>query len=422
MSFVHFKEATMLRFSLISLSLLFLTACPQDDPVLEEPGPVLISDEGNDLAMIAMVGNAMAVQGGSVHVVWASSIVQGHDEVYYGRSLDGGVTWDSAVRLTDAVGSVRQPLIRAWEENLYVVWRDMRDKAEGEVYFKSSKDNGSTWGEDTRLTNDDKKSALPTITVAGETVYVAWEHYEPKCSVHFRRSLDGGETWSKSIQITGQQEEGGPALAVGDGGVLHFVYASQKDSDETNGYNWELYHRMSEDQGKSWNDPVRLTYDKIGDSRFPVLAASSGTLHVVWWDDRNDTSIPHFGYPPINPEADHNFEIYYKRSSDNGVTWETDVRLTTAKGVGRAPAVISSVDDVYIAWQDNRDGNEEIYFKSSQDGGMSWSADERLTEDLAVSQSPSIAIDSVGNRHVTWSDKREGSYQVYFEKGAVLGK
>ena len=36
---------------------------------------------------------------------------------------------------------------------------------------------------------------------------------------------------------------------------------------------------------------------------------------------------------------------------------------------------------MHVVWHDYRDGNSEIYYKRSIDGGVSWSADMQLTED-----------------------------------------
>lgn len=65
--------------------------------------------------------------------------------------------------------------------------------------------------------------------------------------------------------------------------------------------------------------------------------------------------------------------------------WEPDVRLTddpsssllcTSPGTH---SIAASGDSIHVVWSDNRDGNDEIYYKRSVDGGLTWGDDIRLT-------------------------------------------
>jgi hypothetical protein len=122
----------------------------------------------------------------------------------------------------------------------------------------------------------------------------------------------------------------------------------------------------------------------------PSLAVSSPTVHVVWHDYR-----------------DGNWEIYYKRSPNGGISWETDTRMTDAIGDSDYPSVAVSGSVVHVVWYDSRDGNYEIYYKRSTDGGINWEADTRLTNYDGESDHPSVAV-SGSVVHVVWRDKRDG--------------
>ena len=78
-------------------------------------------------------------------------------------------------------------------------------------------------------------------------------------------------------------------------------------------------------------------------------------------------------------------EIYYKRSTDAGVNWGTDTRLTNNTADSWYPSVAVSGSVVHVVWDDNRDGNSEIYYKRSTDAGVNWGADTRLTNNTAYS-------------------------------------
>lgn len=81
-------------------------------------------------------------------------------------------------------------------------------------------------------------------------------------------------------------------------------------------------------------------------SNNPVVFVSYPIVHLAWHDER-----------------DGNKEIYYKRSTDGGLTWSADTRLTNAAGISGRPAISVSGQALHLAWYDERDGNAELYYK-----------------------------------------------------------
>ncbi len=133
------------------------------------------------------------------------------------------------------------------------------------------------------------------------------------------------------------------------------------------------------------------------------VAASGNFVHVIWFDDR-----------------DGNYEIYYKRSTNGGTTWGTDTRLTNNTSVSDYPTLCVSGAYVHIVWEDYRDGNWEIYYKRSTDSGISWEADTRLTNNILESFTPSLSI-SGQILHVVWEDKRDGNMEIYYKRSTDGG-
>ena len=128
-----------------------------------------------------------------------------------------------------------------------------------------------------------------------------------------------------------------------------------------------------------WQPDVRLTNDPAysgpSENNARCTAASGNAVHVVWYDFRNG-----------------NYEIYYKRSTDAGISWAADTRLTNNSAASFSPSVTVSGPVVHVLWNDRRDGNYEIYYKRSTDAGVSWGADTRLTNNIVHSQFSSIAV------------------------------
>jgi hypothetical protein len=86
-------------------------------------------------------------------------------------------------------------------------------------------------------------------------------------------------------------------------------------------------------------------------------------------------------------------------------------RLTTFPGYCAGPSI--AIDDsnrVHIAWEDSREGNEEIFYKRQESGA--WTADERLTDAIGASSVPVIACEPHGRVCVAWCDLRTGSAEI----------
>ena len=156
----------------------------------------------------------------------------------------------------------------------------------------------------------------------------------------------------------------------------------------------EIMYKRSTDNGATWEAVVRLT-NNAGASELPSIAASGSNIHVVWQDQR-----------------DGNFEIYYKLSTNHGVTWSGDERLTTNGATSVNPSISLRLNVIQVVWQDDRDGNNEIYFKRSLDNGITWEPIVRMTNNSGSSTSPSITTDSGENTHIVWQDNRDGNDEI----------
>ena len=170
-----------------------------------------------------------------------------------------------------------------------------------------------------------------------------------------------------------------------------------------------LFLSPTESQAQ-WQPDVRLTIDPYNSyttvNNAWCVAASGNDVHVVCYDDR-----------------DTNNEIYYKRSTDGGISWGPDTQLTINSAISELPSVSVSGSVVHVVWRDDRDGNQEIYYKRSTDGGISWGIDTRLTSNSSVKLYSSVSVSDSGV-HVVWTDTRDGNYEIYYKRdptGTVTG-
>jgi hypothetical protein len=97
-----------------------------------------------------------------------------------------------------------------------------------------------------------------------------------------------------------------------------------------------------------------------------------------------------------------------------------NVRVDSNVGSGTirgAPSIDSDNGNIYIAWQDSRNGGSDIYYSRSNNQGASFLRDVRVNDnpigDGTYQQNPSVAAEN-GTIYVVWEDGRAGigSYEM----------
>ncbi len=245
----------------------------------------------------------IASSGNFIHVVYFNAPEYNNLEIYYIRSTDGGSTWGTGTRLTNSTLESYNPAIDISGSVVHVVWHDYRD-GNYEIYYKRSTDYGTTWGADTRLTNNSAWSINACVTVSGLIVHVVWGEGQPfsESLVFYKRSTDGGLTWGANTQISNNSSSRPvhPSIKV-SGSVLHLVY-DVMDRD--------VYYNRSTDGGTTWGTAILIRSFEVGHLHNPNVAFSGSVVHVVWH------------------EGSYAGGAYYRRSTDEGITWGGITNIT----------------------------------------------------------------------------------------------
>lgn len=213
----------------------------------------------------------------------------------------------------------------------------------------------------------------PSMVVDNKgTVYAVWPattanlNPRPPNGIFVSRSTDKGQTWT-TFQVTQFEFRNGSFVTAawspkgGPNGTL-FAVADGFENAAVAGYQ-DIYVYRSTDGGQTWSDRVNVTDDdpKVGvlSSQFyPTIGvAPNGRVDVVFFDTRNDPGI----------RAN---DVYYVSSTDNGVTWGKNIRVTDQvvdrrigvwannADVNSPPGLAPTDDFALIAWDDTRNGDE----------------------------------------------------------------
>ncbi len=107
--------------------------------------------------------------------------------------------------------------------------------------------------------------------------------------------------------------------------------------------------------------------------------------------------------------------------------WGPDVQLTDSAynpnlaGSNARCVAVDSIGDVHVVWYDRRVGNDEVYYKRSTDWGITWGSVVRLTFDSLPSQYPTVAVGEDGFVHVAWVEAITDSYRVFYKRSTDRG-
>jgi hypothetical protein len=185
--------------------------------------------------------------------------------------------------------------------------------------------------------------------------------------------------------------------------------------------NDDIYFKKSTDGGASFGDILNLSNDAGDSYDYQVNIPTNDTMYVVWQDETQG----------VNGTS----EIYFKKSTDGGASFADTINLSNNTGDSTDPYLASSNDmNIYVVWRDNSAGTEQIYFKRSTDGGASF--ETGLSEQLTLSNNtaksqdaiePQVASDK-SNVYAVWSqgDFDSNLTDIFFKKstdgGASFGE
>lgn len=146
--------------------------------------------------------------------------------------------------------------------------------------------------------------------------------------------------------------------------------------------------------------------------RVPSLAADyQGNIHVVW-----------YGADLRNQEGDR--QIKYSHSIDGGQTWSKEIIVSYVEGFSKQSLwqehpdiTVAKEGKIYIVWEgkDKENDNQQIKLSVSSDNGGTWSKWKNIQPTANSSQSrPSIISDKDGRLHVfMYSNQDQKNQQIW---------
>ncbi len=297
--------------------------------------------------------------------------------------------------------------------NVYVVWRDFRNGSAGKIYAQKYNSAGAAQWTGDQVIGSANNQILPDVAVdsANHFVYICWSDDSNGNQDSFLVKLNsdnGNDLWGGAKKIdagVGNADQQLPRLALGVNGDIPIVW-----QDNRAGNNDIYIIRYRQDKNIRWGELKVNTDVGATEQIAPVIAVDSGdNSYIAWTDERNG-----------------NQDVYLTKFDLTGNRlWASDLQVTSATSSQREPTVaIDSNDNVYLAWTDERNGNQDVYAQSfTSTGTARWAAD-LMVNDLASSSNqynPSIAINASNIIYIAWTDERNGNQDIYAQKLTASG-
>jgi len=303
---------------------------------------------------------------------------------------------------------------------VFVGWKETTgaETAGYRVGASYSTDQGSTWARNILMNqthpNQNCRDSDPWMALdPNDRVHFAYLEYDPSggSSPPCNSGLDVSNT-------TNGQDWGGVHYIQGFGGLVD-KDSIMFDSSGRLYATWDegniLALTWSDDDGNHW-----VPIQNPGNIGFGVLGAVVGTfgtssVYLTWWDFSTDN-------------------IMFEASHDRGQTWGPQIRVNTAGGsaqqVGpwQIPIPAMNVDPnsggIAIAWPDVRNGNQDIFFAYSTDGGATWGTNHKINDDAGSTSQwmVDLAIDGSGKVHAAWEDGRTGAWNIFYANSTNHGQ
>jgi hypothetical protein len=351
---------------------------------------------------------------GVIYAAW-TDLRGGFESPYVARSRDGGATWSKPVRAGDGTfhpfdqtgNQYAARVAVAPDGALHFVWADFRHQS-WDIYSRTMKD-WKTWSTSVRVDHSpcsqegfpgENLQQDPAVAALRDgTVVAAWSDARGTRAdrkIRVARSSAAGAEWISEVVADGggtqEADQWSPAIAASaDGKRIGLAW-----QDHRTGWN-QIFLAVSADGGLTFRNATRLAPSRAEQWQPAVAFAPDGRVGVAW------------------SEGVGGGERRVRVAIVNGVQVTTFfVDAFPPPGVRQArPAIAHTRTGFWVAWQDDRAGDWDVLVARGDGPG---SRPARVDDGPPGTHArlPSLAV--VGDRRdrlvVAWEDTRDGKEQI----------
>ena len=286
-------------------------------------------------------------------------------------SSDGGTTFGPAKPICATCVAGEYDIVLATTSNgtLYAVYMQGNN-----ISFTKSTDHGASFSAPLTISGGTWADKPWMATSAnGQDIYVGWSTRGNLITV---ASHNGGTSFTAPQQVTSESAiyyypNGATVLPNGTAVIVASRYPEKGNATKLTGPVPIVVFKTS-DGGSTWTRTVADTLNTgasfATSSVTTVASDAAGTLLLLY---SGSTSVGANG------------KVYVRRSTDSGATWSAAAEMTTSAGGADATSVAAvgkAAGQFAITWMDKRGGGWNVWERESTNGGVSWTADAKVSD------------------------------------------
>jgi hypothetical protein len=223
-----------------------------------------------------------------------------------------------------------------FQDSVYIGYDDANQG--NAAYLIYSRDGFGSWVRTPQLNASGGTIGVNAAVGPGGEVYACWLDWVGR-RLEVDRSFNGGATWGADVVahnyriateqffifIPPQPQRGIVPMCFSDaapagGAFAGRLYVTYTDKDPVSA-DTNVYVVYSDDDGMTWSAESKVNDDAVNAYQFhpTISVAPNGTVAVNFYDTRED---------PVNDEKTHQYVAF---STNGGVTWSANLRVSTAQ-------------------------------------------------------------------------------------------
>ena len=371
----------------------------------------------------------------------------------YGIALCVLATACSAAQPSQVSNSLKgayETALTPFRDGFAVAWYDTRD-GNGEIYMRLLDANGGPAGPERRLTNGPQNSYEASIDALGDALVVAWYDQSDEGQQTAKLGVWTGDGTNRWVQTLGDDTRNPIVLSDGqtifcawirsEAGGRESVVAGWWDADgrprgmpralgAASKTTWNLNAAL-DGHGAAWVVFDAEVSTRASEVYAGVIEGSQVTLRSLTKDDGAPSKYPSLaiaadGRAALSwqDERDGNVEVYLVTGQLRDLTGDIEGRahrVTSTPGESIGAYLTWNGDRLGLAWSDKTPGQHEVYFTSFDSNGTAREPSRRITENSMWSLVPAIRPSRTGfalawTEYIPASVKvHEGTAEVFFQ-------
>ncbi|MFH1233895.1 MAG: carboxypeptidase regulatory-like domain-containing protein [Patescibacteria group bacterium] len=262
-------------------------------------------------------------------------------------------------------------------------------------------------------TDGDQDNPAFTMDSAGNYYFVWRDNRSGQTRIYSQKynSSHVRQWGSEDMQVSASNNQNYPSVAVDNNGNVYIAWVDNRENGNLN-----MYLKKFDSNGNPVYSDKKITTQNNSSNQYApqiVVTNDGNFVYITWQDDINDAG-----------------DIYLQKinSSDGSNVWSTEKKVNSDEGTNLQTlpqlAITSDNNYIYVAWQDNRNSNNDIYLQKFDSEGNkinsgNWIGDVLINDDTSGKDqlNPKIVISPNNNNiYIVWQDGRGGTDDIYWQR------